>query len=144
VEALLLNAPATECSYCGDDISSIYEETNFGPATDPSDGTPMCDDCFHDHFEFACIRCGNYDLSEDKHRYLVILEECGGLTPGIYSIIELPYFTSNYFDMWWNTDRLTRIRDADGSYYNEGDYPSGHLCTGCRVEMGLTTFTKAA
>lgn len=141
---LLLSAPATECSYCGDDISHVWEETNFGPATDPNDGQAVCDDCFHEHFEFNCIRCGNSESDEDQHRYLLILEECGGLQPGIYAVTRRPYFTSNYFDMWWNKGALTYLRAADGNYYNEGDYPSGHLCSGCRSEMGLTTFTKAA
>ena len=136
----LLPAPASECSYCGEDLSHIYEETDFGPRQDPGDGQPICDDCWHEHFEFECFRCGNSGDIEDQHRYLVILKECGGMKPGIYRTLGA-YFTSNYFDMWWNAWNLSRLRDADGKFYNEHDLPSGHLCYGCQLELNLVEVT---
>lgn len=112
----------------------------FGPLLDPNDNQPVCDECWHEHFEFECIRCGNYDNNETQHRYLVILEECGGMKPGIYRTLG-SYWCSNYFDMWFNEWALSRIKDADGEYYNQGDYPSGHLCYGCRLELNLVERT---
>lgn len=137
---LFLPPPASECEYCGESVGHLYEDGIPGPRLDAS-GSAMCDECWHEHHEFTCIRCGNYDDDEDQHRYLVILEECGGMKPGIYRT-RGAYFTSNYFDMWWNPWNLSRIRDADGDFYNEADMPSGHLCYGCRNEMGLTERTR--
>ena len=130
-ERLALPIPAKDCDWCGDDLD---KKGSYPPTL--CEGQPICDDCFHEHYEFDCIRCGSSDLIENRH-HLVILEKCGGLTPGIYFIKDRPYFTSNYFDMWWNPWALSRIKDADGRYLNEFDYPSGHLCYGCLNELGI-------
>lgn len=136
---LLLPAPSTRCSFCGDAFD--HEEAE-NPRTDPNDGTSICDKCYNQHFEFECIRCASYGDIEDQHRYLVILEECGGFGPGIYRINRRPYYTSNYFDMWWNKGCLSRLRDADGKYANFDEFPSGHLCFGCQCEMNLIEVTR--
>lgn len=140
VSHLLLAPPrivATECTRCGEELDSEERES---PRLDV-DETAICDQCYHDNFEFTCSRCEGYGDNEDQHRYLVIFEECGGLRPGIYRINRKPYFISNYFDMWWIKESLSRLRDADGYYADQDLYPSGHLCYGCQREMGLVEAT---
>ncbi len=136
---LLLIAPATSCSFCG---NAFDEEESQSPSRDPNDGQSVCDRCYSDNFTFDCVRCGSEGDIEDQHRYLIILEECGGLGPGIYRINDRPYFTSNYFNMWWNVRCLSRLRDADGRYANLYEFPSGHLCYECQHEMNLVELTR--
>lgn len=123
------------CSFCGE---ILIPEQAANPMLDKNDGKPCCDDCFHEKFEFTCFWCGNYEDEDYMDKILVITEECGGLPAGTYRILELPYFTSNYFSMWWDKSALERIGGIPpGFIIEEDDYPSGHLCSGC-AERVLT------
>lgn len=137
---LLLCAPvplATECSLCGEDLN---EEEREEPRKEGDEY--VCDECWDEHNTFPCFRC-ECSSDNDTMNYLAILEECGGLGPGIYRINRRPYFISNYFDMWWIKESLSRIRDADGEYSNPADYSSGFLCYGCQREMNLVEPVRA-
>jgi hypothetical protein len=122
-----------DCSWCGaqlggDEIESPYRDT---------DGDLLCDECYHDNFEFTCCLCENYEHTDHQHDYLVIFEKCGGLARGVYRIKSFPYYTSNYFSMWWNRESLAKVHGLPWKFSSDDGYPSGHICWGCRNELGL-------
>lgn len=119
------------CDWCGEELT-LEEIEN--PPQDVKE--PICDNCYNEHFEFTCFWCGNYEHEDYQGDLLVIAKECGGLGPGVYRIKKRPYFTSNYFNMWWDTYALEKVRDipADWNPY-DNRYPSGHLCVGCQKRI---------
>lgn len=123
----------TVCTSCGEEL--FDEELGPNLSRSEFDGGVICDECDYDQrkaHEFVCHWCGA-DEHEDFKDVLLISEECGGLDTGVYLIIDWPYFTSNYFDMWWNTNCLRRIGDVPRKFEAHDDYPSGHLCERCKL-----------
>ncbi len=119
----------TVCEYCGENLSP--EEI-----ANPIPEGAICESCYHEHFEFTCYRCQNYDHEDEQHKMLVIAEECGGLPRGVYRITDFPYYTSNYFDMRWNKFNLEWIGPMPEELSAEDvNYPSGHLCRDCQLKI---------
>src|SRR5580692_5060122 len=107
-EEMVSMAKATqllECSHCGCEMD---EEQSADPRRDDCED-PICDSCWSDEYEFTCCWCGEYEHIDEQHKMLVIFEECGGLTEGVYSIDSGPYWTSNYLNMWFNPEALTYL-----------------------------------
>jgi len=124
---------AVECTRCG---AELDEEESASPRLDSDvDDGAICDECWREHYCYTCYWCGEYEENTEQDKMLVISEECGGLPAGIYRIKRLPYFISNYFDMWWMTECLEFIRDVPPDFDSYDDYPSGHLCAGCQKRI---------
>ena len=123
-----------ECQHCGNNLD--FEERD-DPRRDDC-GDPICDECWSEKYEFNCCWCGEYEHIDEQHKMLVVFESCGGLEPGVYSIDSGPYWTSDYFSMWFNLDCLTRLGNLPRSLAasHEG-YPSGHLCRNCRDKLSF-------
>jgi hypothetical protein len=123
-----------ECPQCG---AEMNKEEIDNPYRD-TDGDLLCDECYHDRYEYTCCMCGNYEHIDNEGDYLVLFEKCGGLVRGVYRIKSRPYYTSNYFDMWWNLEALEKVRGLPWKFSESEDgYPSGTICWGCRNELGL-------
>jgi hypothetical protein len=124
-----------ECSHCGCEMD---EEQSAAPRRDDC-GDPMCDSCWTDKYEFTCCWCGEYEHIDEQHEVLVVFEECGGLTAGIYRINEGPYWTSDFFTMWFNLRALTHLGNLPGAliarHKRDDEYPCGHLCRNCRDRL---------
>ena len=137
-----------KCSYCGDDLKDDELES---PSIDPDDRTPVCDDCYHDHFEFTCCACEEYGEVEDQHKYLVVFEAVDDVEPGIYRIKYKPYFTSGLIGSSWLHPRtLDKVKDLPVRWLayvsitgkdifrelkaeeQDDGYPCGHLCADCQ------------
>ena len=118
---------------------------------DPDDRTPVCDDCYHDHFEFTCCACEEYGEVEDQHKYLVVFEAVDDVEPGIYRIKYKPYFTSGLIGSSWLHPRtLDKVKDLPVRWLayvsitgkdifrelkaeeQDDGYPCGHLCADCQ------------
>lgn len=122
-----------ECSYCGEFLPDYQAEE---PLLDKNDGKPCCDECYHEHFEFTCFWCDEYEDDEYMDGILVIAEECGGLPSGLYRILSKPYFISDMFNMNWLKDSFHRIGDLPPTFIvDPDDYPSGHLCRDCQQRV---------
>lgn len=130
---------AIKCWYCDEPLD---EEKAESPHTTP-DGEPVCDECYHDHFEFTCCWCQEYGDAEDQHKLLVVFdaEEAfdadareRGLTAGLYRIAELPYYTSDYLSVWLNDHNLERIGPVPRGASGDG-YTCGHLCGPCQGKI---------
>lgn len=135
---------ATEqhCGWCGSDLTP--EELEY-PASDFEGNAfdePICDECFHDHFEFTCNRCGNYEYEEFQHYWLVVFETDLGspreapITPGIYEIVSFPYYGGPIIggcSLYGHSLRRTKATID----FRQGNYPCGHLCRTCAKNLHL-------
>lgn len=126
-------ALATECFYCG---RPLDDEERENPETDTS-GNTLCDDCHHDHFEFTCCRCENYEHVDHQHEVLVVFDDDLEVPPGVYRIIDMPYYTQGMIgDSWLHPRCLERLCDLPPELGGKDwDYPCGHLCRKCREEI---------
>src|ERR1700722_18101083 len=90
------------CTSCGEPFD---EEEREGPHYERTDkgknirSRPICDQCFHDEYEFTCCWCKEYGDVEDQHKMLVVFEECANfdnrdarILPGLYRITDGPYY----------------------------------------------------
>lgn len=127
------------CSWNGCELS---EEETESPRLDPR-GEVICDECYHEHFEFTCCCCENDEDDPDeaiRDAALVILdsEQCK-LPRGFYQVIKWPIFTSDYFSMWFHEDALRFVGPVGDSEWTEtwDGYPSGQLCRACQIKNGV-------
>jgi hypothetical protein len=119
-----------ECATCGEELD---REQSSDPRRDDS-GEAICDSCYSDEHEFNCCWCGEYDSVDVQHRMIVLFEECGRMDRGIYRIDSFPYYTSDYFNMWFNEYAMTRLGDVPKDLQAQQDnYPAGHLCEFCQT-----------
>jgi hypothetical protein len=126
-----------ECSFCGEPLDG---EESDSPRLDPDDGKPTCDDCYHEHFEFTCCCCQNYGEVADQHNLLVVLEETSDVKPGVYKVVDKPYYTQGMIGSGWlHPWALERIADLNPDIGDDG-YPCGHLCLECQRHI-LAQFT---
>lgn len=126
----MVTAKAIECCLCGDPLDG--EEAD-NPYLD--DGDVICNDCYHERYEFTCCCCAEYGHVDDQHKLLVVFEETSRVTPGIYRIGILPYYTDCLIGSGWlHPESLTRIADLNPDMDGNG-YPCGHLCARCQSKV---------
>lgn len=127
-----------KCSLCGD---SLNKEEIESPRRD-ADDEPICDDCYHEDYEFTCVWCEEYGETDDQHNLLIVLdadivriesaEEY--LKPGVYQIVKRPYYGTDYFDSWILWKAISWLCplpwDPDEHYC-----PCGHLCLSCQNKI---------
>jgi hypothetical protein len=119
----------TRCTYCGDKLDEEEIET---PSKDGA-GDPMCDECWHDHYEFTCylvVKClapGDYE----------------DVIPGIYYIKSGPYHGGSLLGGGLFNRKLLRLRDLPNDSMLDRDYyPTGHLCRTCVDMLNLAKHTE--
>lgn len=125
----------TQCTLCGKEFDA--EELD-SPRTD-EDGDPICDDCYHEHYEFTCRCCQNYGDVKDQHNLLVVFKETSGVLPGIYATKGTYCTHALIGEGWLHPGALARIADVNPDMDGEG-YPCGHLCLECQGHV-LAQFT---
>jgi hypothetical protein len=122
-----------ECEYCGEELEGEELES---PHRDPA-GNVMCDDCYEEYFTFPCYLCENSANVEQRNvGHLLVVndaEECR-IARGVYRIKELPYYTSDYFNMWFIEEAL-ELTDIPVPELVGRGYPSGHLCYECEQKL---------
>lgn len=152
---------APPCSWCGErlDIQEVA-----GPYTDDC-GEPICDDTYHEEFQFICHWCENY---EDKDRECAVGslfaifepvpaqkpirfhggkavpipvwydENQGEMLPGIYRVTKWPMHGDDMLSGWLYADAFERIRDLTEEMQTNGgyaEYPCGPLCRECEKKL---------
>lgn len=119
-------AERVECEWCGE---RLEDEEAADPRRDAG-GDLMCDQCWHDEYEFTCAFCENYEHNDHQHDFLVVWQKTTGVEPGVYRTLG-SYWTSDMFSMWLHPDQLERVGDIPKGK-GGGHYPCGHLCLKCR------------
>ena len=81
-----------QCDYCG---KSIFEMDDF-PNLLIEDGDLMCEECYDEEYYATCPICEeSYDTRNFTSDHIVIAEDLAketGKEPGIYKILERPFF----------------------------------------------------
>lgn len=138
-----------ECTRCGNDLD---EEEMESPQEE--EGDVICDECYHEHYEFTCCCCCNYGHVDDRHKMLVVFETCDAhgydpqtgreVWPGIYRITGGPYHGGYLVGgSWLYEDRLERIADLNPDMGGDG-YPCGHLCADCQAKIKAQFVAKCS
>lgn len=125
-----------KCSWCGDPLDAEEAEN---PRKDPH-GDLICDECYHDHFEFTCSQCEEGEDIEHQGAIgsvTVVYEEVSGLgekvKPGVYRITKWPYYADGVTECYLIENALTRITDVPEGWTNADGCPCGHLCRTCQA-----------
>lgn len=129
-----------ECEWCGNNLTD--EEIKY-PCRDGRgkkiDGL-ICDECFHEHYEWTCDRCCEYELSEFQDIWFVVFETTPGrdqpVQPGIYEITNFPYYGGPLIGEGYLYDSSLRLTKAKIDF-EQGNYPCGHLCRRCANKLHL-------
>ena len=126
-----------DCSSCGQPLTA--DEIQYD-----DDGAKVCDDCWHDKYQFTCGYCEEYGRVEDQHNLLVVFEKISGVLPGIYKVIRHPYCTNAMIgEGWLHPWALERIGDLWPDMADEY-YPCGHLCKVCQDNVWAQFTGKCA
>lgn len=148
---------AVACSFCGEELDNYQAES---PMLDPNDKLPVCDECYHEKFEFTCCGCQEYGDVAEQHKFLVVFEEgidtCGPtLAPGLYRIVEFPYWANGMIEGHLYSSSLKLLRPLPIRWFayrsitgkrifrtltknkNPLEYPCGHLCLECQQALKL-------
>jgi hypothetical protein len=133
---------AIECRWCGNALS---EEEADSPRRD-DDNDPICDECWHNEYEFTCCWCQNYENVAHQD-YLVISEPTpamglgpgyGPLNMGVYKIVDSPYFGGPLIGLGYLfANALEFVADLPDGIDTNG-YPCGHLCRECYAKLPQT------
>jgi len=125
------------CIYCEAELDAEEMEDPYRD----EDGNPMCYEC---HISEHCYRCCLCDEHEElEHQgaigtVLVVVEAMAGegemVSPGMYEIIEHPFYTDAMISGWLHNDALRRIGDVPADA-DCGQYPSGCACRECSEKL---------
>jgi hypothetical protein len=137
-----------ECGRCGNDLDDDEMES---PRQD-EDGDIMCDECYHEHFEFTCSVCQEHGDTEDQHNMLAVYDSEvfeendreNGWKRGVYMIVDRPYYLAPLIGQVWIYTRCLEwigpIPRDKGNDESPIGYACGHLCLECQHKMlGLPT-----
>lgn len=129
-------ATKKECEWCGEPLT--IEEIEYPP----KEGL-ICDDCYHDHYEFECCICCNYGHVDHQHDFLVVggkgVRWCGRgpVHRGIYAVLKGPYFGGPMIGSGYLfREALKKVAKLPPKLRMDG-YPCGHLCKECQNKLGL-------
>lgn len=135
-----------KCDSCN---ISIFELDDF-PEVNQKHDFVLCEECYDEEYREICPICEDfYDTLDGDTDYFVINEEASKElkhTPGIYKILERPFFYGDIisgFDNFYpeSIELVTPIRINEYKQVDVGDgfqeVTSGHICPDC-----IEKFTK--
>lgn len=128
-----------KCTWCGEALSEDELEC---PRKDSSDEV-ICDDCYHVEYEYICPLCENGVEIEGNQEHLFVsnpLAKDQEISPGIYHIVSLPWYSSDYFSITIFPRSLKRVAPLPARLTNEveGDY----ICEDCAKKYSPHNPTK--
>jgi hypothetical protein len=119
--------PVGVCEWCGERLTD--EEIEY-----PIPEGPICEECYHEHYEFTCCWCENYEDKDYEEKYVVLTEPTEGLhselPPGVYEVVKRPYFRGD----WIVESALRRIGDVPPEFPEIED-SDGMLCRTCEERI---------
>ena len=128
------------CEYCGNRLTD--EEIEYPPGAGPEEGELICEDCYHERYEFTCCWCQNYDLDEYQHVFLVLTEKVDDFKPGVYRIVAKPYYADGMIEGFILPHAIERVCAVPDGVDTEG-YPAGHLCRECQTKIEKSLKAKS-
>ena len=128
---------ATHCTWCSCEFD---EEEKENPRAD-CDNNPICDDCYHNEYEFTCCYCEDSGDNDNQHKMAVVFVPTRAawgddIPVGIYRVRGGPYWGHNYFSSWLYSDKIEYICTLPDELKDDDPYYSlGHLCSECQVKI---------
>jgi hypothetical protein len=108
----------------------LDEEEAENPRREPDeDGRVICDNCFRDKYIEHCKVCENSIEPEDQNRIILPEGDSNGLEPGIYGILQRPYYMTDCLGSFEVIkEHVVKLADIPLSYTEEG---GGYICYAC-------------
>ena len=116
------------CSVCA---KQLDQEQAEDPHRD-EDGDIVCDECWSEDYEYLCHLCQNLVEIEDNQKHIFVTPALAAdqkMQTGIYRVVNLPWFSSNYFSMWILQDAVSLVCDLPAELVDE--LSGGYLCEDC-------------
>ena len=128
----------TKCGCCGDKLDEDEICNPYEDRDDYGDGTPICFECYHEHYEFTCSLCEEYDDINVQHKMLIVRKAEMGVPPGVYRITGYPYYYSSILGdnggvNPWDVQKICNLTKEIGRLMDTY-YPLGHMCRDCQAE----------
>ena len=157
---------AVKCDCCGEPLDDEEAES---PRIDKHTGKPICDECYHEHFEFECQWC---EESDEKDREMAIGSLCvilqptpcdslrlygassphwlrigddyrSHMMPGVYRVVRWPVYCSNMLSEWLYADAFEWFSPLpDVLKGGEHWYHAGGLCRSCQWKLKHAKWRK--
>lgn len=116
----------TECTHCGNNIE--------GEPFEDGDGDDICGNCWKETQCFFCSICRDHKWEgedEERNQYIVIAHK-DEPEPGIYRVTGRPFYRSNYFNIWYEEDKLQQVGDIDEEKLDiDAGVVGGFVCFSC-------------
>ena len=131
----MTNTPdaCTDCGYesdteHGESLRTADDDSRLG------EGERLCYECFSDHYEFFCCGCSTMRSNEEEHEVLAVTGSLPGLSgsvePGVYRVIERPYYADGMIEGYVFNDAIERVADLPPRIDTGGE-PAGQMCREC-------------
>lgn len=133
------------CVWCEEELAMeerkypVYADGFMASKPTSGHGGVICDECFHDEYEFSCCKCGNHEHTDrqDEIGNLLVVTDPSVAVRGIYLITAHPYFCQpmiGHGSLFMGA--LRRIAPASAvRNIDTGGFPVGHLCGTCTAKI---------
>lgn len=117
----------TECTWCGKELR--YPDD---PDTD-DDGDPICERCWREEYCFHCPVCENrkWEGEDEERKQYIIVTNKDEPEPGLYRVLDTPFYTSNYFNIWYDEDKLKKVGELTTEIDFSERLVGGWVCLDC-------------
>lgn len=97
----------TDCTYC-------HNEIKGKPFEDEGDN-PMCSRCWKEYMCFFCSVCRTrkWKGKDDERKQYIIVANEEDPEPGVYRIKDRPFYRSDYFNIWFEEDKLQKVAEIN-------------------------------
>ncbi len=123
-----------KCINCDEKLG---DEEAKSPRRD-EDSDIMCDDCYHDIYEFTCIKCENYEHINHNGGigsvFVAFEDDILGIPTGVYEVVSHPFYADGMVEGYLYTDAIKQISNYTFEI-KQGWYPMAFLCEECTVKI---------
>lgn len=98
----------------------------------------ICDRCYEEEFQFCCPICEDYhDKQKPQHTFFYLHQAHGNLTPGYYSVLNFPVFSSDGFSVDIQESHVKK--QSDNLCYKQGELMerTEFICENCFNKKGI-------
>lgn len=130
-------AKTFNCDYCGESIK--YEDVGGDPHKDG--GSPICDDCYREHYTFDCPLCEDYHSKKeyegvDRYFFVVMPDDVeeAKIESGIYRAIAFPVWVGDMFSVSIQKQNIQLVKALDKGELPDKGYHTNQICEDCFKE----------
>jgi len=116
------------CAWCEEHLDDEEKES---PQKD-NDGDIICDNCYDEHYRYACPLCSEFVEKEGNQEHIALtnaLAEDQEMEPGIYKVLQFPWFSSDCFSMHIYELNVKKVKDLPKELQEETE--GNYICEDC-------------